>query len=100
MFKDISRYGVSSLPKAHLPWPGRYFQKRLSAGASQKSDYLAAVKDAGFKDVKVLDETVFPSEFIFNDPIAQSVIKENKITAAQAKKIAASIVSVKISAVK
>ena len=70
------------------------------AGASKKSDYLEAIKAAGFAEVKVLDETVFPTGSMANDPTVKAVIEEAHITPAQARKVASSIVSVKVSALK
>jgi len=70
------------------------------AGASKKSDYLEAIKAAGFAEVKVLDETVFPTGSMGNDPTVKAVIEEAHITPAQARKLASSIVSVKVSALK
>jgi len=70
------------------------------AGASRKSDYLEAIEAAGFKEVKVIDETVFPTDFLSNDPTVKGIIKESHITPTQAKKIASSIVSVKVSGIK
>jgi len=70
------------------------------AGASKKSDYLDAIRTAGFKDVKIADETVFPTGSLETDPTVKAIVEEAQITAAQAKKIASSIVSVKVSAVK
>jgi hypothetical protein len=55
---------------------------------------------AGFKDVKVVNETVFPTDSMANDPTVQAIIKEAKITPAQIKKTANSIVSVKVSGIK
>jgi arsenite methyltransferase len=70
------------------------------AGASQKSVYLDAMRTAGFKEVKVVDETVFPVDSLAEDPMVQSIIKESHMSASQIKKLASSIVSVKVSAVK
>jgi ubiquinone/menaquinone biosynthesis C-methylase UbiE len=70
------------------------------AGASKKSDYLAAILAAGFKDVKVVDETVFPTSSMANDPTVKAIIEEAQITPAEIKKIASFIVSVKVSAIK
>jgi len=70
------------------------------AGASKKSDYLDSIQAAGFKDVKVVDETVFPIDSMANDPTVRAIIKEADITPTQIKKIANSVVSVKVSGVK
>jgi arsenite methyltransferase len=70
------------------------------AGASQKSDYLGAIKAAGFQDVKVVDETVFPTGSMADDPTVKAIIEESNVTPAQLQKIGSSIVSVKVSATK
>lgn len=70
------------------------------AGASKKSDYLEAIKAAGFTQVKVVDETVFPTDDMANDPTVKTVIEEAHITPAQVKEVASSIMSVKVSALK
>jgi hypothetical protein len=70
------------------------------AGASQKSDYLKAINSAGFKDTKIVDETIFPTGSLENDPTVAAVVEEAQITTAQAKKLASSIISIKVSAAK
>jgi arsenite methyltransferase len=70
------------------------------AGASMKGDYLEAIGEAGFVEVKVLDETVFPTGDLANDPTVKAVIEEAHITSTQLEKVASSIVSVKVSALK
>ena len=70
------------------------------AGASKKSDYLETIKTAGFTEVKVLDETVFPTDCMASDPTVKAVIQEAHITPTQVKKVASSIMSIKVSALK
>jgi SAM-dependent methyltransferase len=70
------------------------------SGAILKKDYISAVEGRGFRDVKVIDETPFPIDCMANDPTAQAIIKEKKITAAEIRDIENSVVSVKVSAVK
>jgi arsenite methyltransferase len=70
------------------------------AGASKKADHLEAIKNAGFQEVQVVDETVFPIDSISSDPTVKAIIKEAHITPSQIKKIASSIVSIKVSAIK
>jgi arsenite methyltransferase len=70
------------------------------AGASKKIDYLEAIKAAGFTQVKVVNETVFPTDDVANDPTVKAVIQEAHITPAQVKKVASSIISIKVSALK
>ena len=70
------------------------------AGASKKTDYLEAIRAAGFAEVKVLDETVFPTGTAAKDPVVKAVIEEAHIFPTQVEKAASSIVSVKVSALK
>jgi arsenite methyltransferase len=70
------------------------------AGASQKDDYLAAIQAAGFGDIEVVDETVFPIESVADDPAIQAIIKEARLGPTRAKKLASSVVSIKVSAFK
>jgi arsenite methyltransferase len=70
------------------------------AGASMKDDYLKAIKDAGFHKVKVLEETVFPIDFIANDPAAMAIIKDSGLSMQKVRDAVGSVLSVKVSGVK
>jgi ubiquinone/menaquinone biosynthesis C-methylase UbiE len=70
------------------------------SGAMLKDDYLGAIKSAGFKDIKVIEETNFPIESMANDPTAQVIMKEMKITPEKVKEIGQAVLSVKVQAVK
>jgi arsenite methyltransferase len=70
------------------------------AGAIPKKEYLEAIRVAGFKETKILDEATFPTEFLANDPTTREVVKNLKLSRAKAKDLANSVVSIKVSAVK
>jgi ubiquinone/menaquinone biosynthesis C-methylase UbiE len=70
------------------------------AGALLKDEYLDAIREAGFKDVKVVDDAAFPVDAITDDPEAMSIIKEAGLTTARIKKAAASVLSAKVQATK
>lgn len=70
------------------------------AGAIRKDKYIEAIKNAGFKEVKIIEETNFPIEFMANDPTAKAIIKNFKISAQEIEKIADAVVSIKIYGVK
>lgn len=70
------------------------------SGAILKDEYLAAITEAGFQEVKVTDETSFPIEYMANDPTAKAVIDKASIPLEEIKDIANSVVSIKVSAVK
>jgi arsenite methyltransferase len=70
------------------------------AGASMKSDYLQAVEDAGFTDVRVVDEAYFPIELMANDPTAKAVIDKSGVTIDELKDIGHAVASVKVQGTK
>jgi arsenite methyltransferase len=70
------------------------------AGAALKDVYLGAIQKAGFKEVKVVDETNFNIELIISDPTAQNIMNDEKITPDDVKNLGGIICSVKVSALK
>ena len=66
------------------------------SGAIMKDKYLEAIKEAGFQDINVIDETSFPIEFMANDPTAKAVIKRINITSEELKEIGKTVVSIKV----
>ncbi len=66
------------------------------SGAIMKDEYLDAIKEAGFKDVAVVEEAHYPVEFMVNDPSAKAIIENFEIPAGALRKIAGSVVSVKV----
>ncbi len=70
------------------------------AGAIMKDEYTAAIKAAGFSEVKVIDEASFPIETVVNDPTAKALIELIRIPMEEVKELAASVVSIKVSGVK
>ncbi len=70
------------------------------SGAMLKDEYIKAIRETGFHEVKIIDETVFPIEFMANDPTAKTIIDKMKISAEKIKELANSIVSVKVQGTK
>jgi ubiquinone/menaquinone biosynthesis C-methylase UbiE len=70
------------------------------SGAEMKDKYLQTIRDAGFQEVKVIEENCFPVEDMANDPTAQAIVKTSRITADEVKRVAATVSSVKVSGVK
>jgi len=66
------------------------------SGAMMRDEYLACIEAAGFQTIKVIDETPFPFDCLINDPTANAIIEDAKITAEEAKKIARTLVSLKV----
>lgn len=70
------------------------------SGAIMKEEYIKAIKAAGFKKVKIIDETFFPVEYMINDPTVKAVIKNLKMSSGMLKVIANSMASIKVYGVK
>jgi arsenite methyltransferase len=66
------------------------------SGAVLKDEYLRTIKAAGFQDVRIIDETSFPVEFIANDPTVKEVIKNSKLPPEKVRGVASSIISIKV----
>jgi SAM-dependent methyltransferase len=70
------------------------------SGALLKDEYIRTIKAAGFQDVRIIDETSFPMEFIANDPTAKEVIENSKIPPEKVREVASSIMSIKVYGIK
>jgi arsenite methyltransferase len=70
------------------------------SGAEMKDRYLQMIRDAGFREVKVIEENFFPVENMANDPTAKAIAKTSEISAEEVKKIANTVASVKVSGLK
>ena len=70
------------------------------SGAIKKDAYLKTIKDSGFHDIQVMEETTFPLELMANDSTAQVIINKMNVTNKELKKIENLVVSIKVKAVK
>jgi arsenite methyltransferase len=70
------------------------------SGAEMKSKYLQMIEDAGFQQVRVIEENCFPVENMVNDPTAKAIVKTAKIPAEEVEKVANTVASVKVSGLK
>ncbi len=70
------------------------------SGAIIKDGYIGVIKEAGFQDVKIIDETSFPVECMTNDPTAKAIIEDLEIPPEKAREFASSIVSIKVYGIK
>lgn len=70
------------------------------AGAEMKTKYLRMIADAGFQEVKVIEENHFGTETLADDPTAQTIAETSGIPAEKLARMADSVVSVKVSALK
>ncbi|MCJ7473040.1 MAG: arsenite methyltransferase [Actinobacteria bacterium] len=70
------------------------------SGAIIKEDYLNAVSKAGFTDVKILDETNFPINYIVSDNSAVIIKNDLDLDKDEIKDLEESVLSIKVSAFK
>jgi arsenite methyltransferase len=71
------------------------------SGAVLKTDYLAAMEKAGFRNITIMSEDAIPIEEMLNDPTVQTLIaKSGKSADFLNKEISGSVSSIKVSAIK
>ncbi len=70
------------------------------SGAIRKDEYIKAIKNAGFRDVIILDEAHYPVELMANDQTAKAIIENFNIPKDAVKEIAKSVVSIKVQGIK
>ncbi len=70
------------------------------SGALLQDQYLKAIKEAGFEDVEVVEEAVFPVEFMANDPTAGALINKLYLSEENVRDVASSVVSIRVRGVK
>ena len=65
------------------------------AGAISKEEYLAAIKKAGFKDVKIVKEEPFPLDYV-DDPAVKEIFGKLGLTREELLKAAPSVIGIKV----
>jgi len=70
------------------------------AGALRKDDYLEKIAAAGFTEVRIIAESLFPMQEIIEYPAVQKAVGDSVTLKAMAEQLATSIASIKVTAVK
>lgn len=70
------------------------------AGAVLKNEYLRVIQAAGFENVEIVSQTNYPLKAMANDATAQAIKKDPDMKGADLKSIEATVLSIKVSAVK
>jgi SAM-dependent methyltransferase len=70
------------------------------AGAEIKEKYLELIRKAGFQSVKVLQEKIYPLDYIISEPETKEVINRLGVSLEEVKEAANSVVSISVSASK
>ncbi|MFQ5637258.1 MAG: arsenite methyltransferase [bacterium] len=104
VLKPGGRFMISDIVlRKDLP---EFIRSSLSAyvgcisGAVLRDSYLGLIREAGFQDIEIIDETEFPIDGFVNDPTAQTIIQELKVSQETISEIAKSVVSLKVYGVK
>ena len=70
------------------------------SGAILKDEYLEAIREAGFHEVKILDQASLPIESMVDDPTTKALIDDLKIPPEKVTEIGSSVLSIKVYGVK
>jgi len=70
------------------------------SGAMLKDEYIETIRGAGFHEVRIMDEAIFPIECLANDPMAKAVIGKMNLSPEKIKDAANSVVSLKVQGIK
>ena len=70
------------------------------SGAEMKNEYVKLIENAGFKQVKIIEEAHLPLELMLSEATAKAIINELKLTKKRAAELVDSVASIKISATK
>ena len=66
------------------------------SGAIMKDEYLNALKAAGFQEVRIVDETSFPIEYMVNNQTVNTITENFKISPEKIGEVAGSVMSIKV----
>jgi len=70
------------------------------AGAELKDRYLNLIREAGFQQVEIVEETTFPLENLISESTAKELARALDVTTEKLKEIGRSVASVKVSGIK
>ncbi|GAI63617.1 unnamed protein product, partial [marine sediment metagenome] len=70
------------------------------SGAVMRDEYLESLKEAGFQEVRIIDETSFPYESLGSDPAAKATIENLNISPEEVKEAVSSVISINIYGIK
>ena len=70
------------------------------AGALLKDDYLGKIKDAGFQQVEVVDESIFPIDLLISDVDVSVINSLEQMSRQEIQKLVQMVRSIKVAALK
>jgi arsenite methyltransferase len=66
------------------------------SGAIMKDAYIATIRAAGFNEVRIVEESSFPLDYMASDPSAQAIRDSINLTPDELRDLADSVVSIKV----
>ena len=70
------------------------------AGAALKDMYIEFIKKAGFKDIRIISQDIYPVEAMANDVTIQAIIEKAQLENIDIKSLESSVASIKVYAIK
>jgi arsenite methyltransferase len=70
------------------------------AGALLKDEYINTIKNIGFKNIQVIDEKVFPTDLMLNDPTVKTLISDSGLSQDKLSELANLVLSISVFAIK
>jgi len=70
------------------------------AGAMMKNDYIFCIKEAGFKDIRIVSQTSYPLESMINNETALAVMEGASISKQNIKNLKNAVVSIRVQALR
>jgi len=68
------------------------------SGAIMKDEYLRTIKEVGFQEIKIIQETTFPIDLILNIPNVNEFLEKFNLSPEKVKGMASTVVSLKVQA--
>jgi SAM-dependent methyltransferase len=66
------------------------------SGALLRDEYIEAINEAGFQQVKIIDETSVPYDLLDNDPMTGAIIENLRVSPEEVQEAANSVISINI----
>lgn len=66
------------------------------SGAIMRDEYIDSIREAGFNEIRIIDEASLPVECMINDSTAQVIIENTKIPSEKVEEVASSVLSIKV----
>ncbi len=73
---------------------------RCVGGAMRKDQYLDAIREAGFREIRIAGETSFPAELIREQPVLKELADSLNIPMNEVERLGTKVVSLKVAATK